>query len=194
MSLRFWPHCCSGSECDAGSEQRRRHQTLDPLRRASYGRAMDGKTPAHRLNRRRSMLAAAMIGVGVMAAVDEILFHQVLAWHHFYDRSTPQIGLLSDGLLHAAELVLIVADFFIVADLRHRRALAVRPAWSGFFMGAGGFQLFDGLVNHKVLGLHQIRYGVEDLWLYDILWNAAGAVLLLIGAALALRRVPKAQP
>lgn len=68
-----------------------------------------------------------MIGVGVMAAVDEIVFHQILAWHHFYDRSTAQIGLLSDGLLHAAEVVLIVAGFFLVADLRHRRALQSVP-------------------------------------------------------------------
>lgn len=90
--------------------------------------------------------------------------------------------------------MLIVAGFFIVADLRHRRALAVRPAWGGFFLGAGGFQLFDGLINHKVLGLHQIRYGVENLWIYDIVWNVAGAGLLILGAGLALRRAPKAQP
>ena len=38
--------------------------------------------------RGRSLLAASMIGVGVMASVDEIVFHQVLGWHHFYDRST----------------------------------------------------------------------------------------------------------
>ena len=147
--------------------------------------------PDQNVSRRRSLLAAAMIGVGVMAAVDEIVFHQILAWHHFYDRSTAQIGLLSDGLLHAAEVVLIVAGFFLVADLRHRRALAVRAAWGGFFLGAGGFQLFDGVINHKVLGLHQIRYGVEDLWVYDLVWNAAGVLLLLIGAVLVLRRGPR---
>ena len=33
----------------------------------------------------RSLLAAGMIGLGVMAAVDEIVFHQLLDWHHFYD-------------------------------------------------------------------------------------------------------------
>ena len=43
-------------------------------------------------------------GVGLMAAVDEIVFHQLLGWHHFYDRSTSEVGLMSDGFLHAAEL------------------------------------------------------------------------------------------
>jgi uncharacterized membrane protein len=133
------------------------------------------------------MLVAAAIGVGIMAAVDEIVFHQILGWHHFYDRSTPQIGLLSDGLLHTAELVVLVAGFFAFADLRRRRALAPVSAWAGFFLGMGAFQLFDGVVDHKLLRLHQVRYGVDDLFAYDLAWNAGGAILLLIGAGLAWR-------
>jgi uncharacterized membrane protein len=133
------------------------------------------------------MLVAAAIGVGIMAAVDEIVFHQILAWHHFYDRSTPPIGLLSDGLLHTAEIVVIVAGFFAFADLRRRRALAPVSAWGGFFLGLGAFQLFDGLVDHKVLRVHQVRYGVDDLLPYDLAWNIAGGVLLLVGAVLVWR-------
>ena len=133
-----------------------------------------------------SLRAALLVGVGLMAAVDEIVFHQVLAWHHFYDQSTPAIGLLSDGLLHAGELVALVAGFFLISDLRRRQALAPGWAWAGVFLGAGGFQLFDGLINHKVLRLHQVRYGV-DLLPYDVVWNVAGALLLLIGIGLWLR-------
>jgi len=135
---------------------------------------------------KRSLWATVLIGIGLMAGVDEIIFHQVLAWHHFYDGSTPAVGLLTDGLLHAAELVIIVAGFFLFADVRRREALAPRFAWAGFFLGAGGFQLFDGIIDHKLLRLHQIRYGVEVLP-YDIAWNAAGLILLAIGIWLALR-------
>jgi uncharacterized membrane protein len=145
------------------------------------------------VQRGRSVLVAAAIGVGVMAAIDEIVFHQVLAWHHFYDRATPAIGLLSDGLLHTAEIVVVVAAFFAFADLRRRNALAPVSAWGGFFVGAGGFQLFDGVVDHKLLRVHQIRYGV-DLFPYDVAWNAAGAVLLLVGAALVWRGRAEAGP
>ena len=136
--------------------------------------------------RGRSLAATAMIGAALMAGVDEIVFHQVLGWHHFYDRSTPAVGLLSDGLLHAAELVALVAGFFLLADLRRRGALAPASARAGLFLGLGGFQLFDGLVDHKLLRVHQIRYGVE-LLPYDLAWNLAAAVLLLVGAVLALR-------
>jgi len=64
-------------------------------------------------------------------------FHQLLGWHHFYDRSTPAVGLLSDGLLHAAELVALVAGFFWFADLRRRGAFVRLAGWSGLLTGAG---------------------------------------------------------
>lgn len=120
-----------------------------------------------------------------MAAVDEIVFHQLLAWHHFYDRSTARIGLLSDGLLHAFELILLVAGFFLLADLRRRGTLHTRRAWAGFLLGAGGFQLFDGVVVHKILRLHQIRYDVA-LFVYDATWIASAVLLLVAGAAVLL--------
>lgn len=131
----------------------------------------------------RSRWGAALIGIAIMAGVDEIIFHQVLGWHHFYDRSTPAVGLLSDGLLHSAELIALVAGFFILLDLRRRNALVFAWAWAGFFIGMGGFQLFDGIVNHKVLSLHQIRYGV-NLLPYDVAWNLAGLALLVVGVVL----------
>jgi uncharacterized membrane protein len=144
-------------------------------------------------DRRGSMRAAAMIGIGLMAAVDEIVFHQILGWHHFYDRSTTQVGLLSDGLLHAAELVLLVAGFFLLADLRRRGTFGRTAAWAGLLLGAGGFQLFDGVVDHKVLRVHQIRYDV-DLLPYDLAWNGFAVLLLAIGAVLAVRSRGEGRP
>lgn len=135
---------------------------------------------------RRSALAAALVGAGLMAAVDEIVFHQVLGWHHFYDRSTPRVGLLSDGLLHAAEVLALVGGAFWLAHLRRIGALVSRAGWGGLLAGAGAFQLFDGLVHHKLLRLHQIRYGV-DLLPYDLAWSLSGAALLAAGAALLTR-------
>jgi len=141
---------------------------------------------------RRTMIATALIGIGLMAAVDEIVFHQLLGWHHFYDLSTPAIGLLTDGLLHAFELLVIVAGFFMFAALRAQRALVPTAAWAGLFLGAGGFQLLDGIGNHKILRLHQIRYGVEILP-YDLAWNLAALVMIALGLLLA-RRAARRRP
>lgn len=134
----------------------------------------------------RSMRATMLIGIGIMAAVDEIIFHQVLGWHHFYDQSTPKIGLLTDGLLHAAELIIIVACFFMFSELKRQRALVPVWAWAGFFLGLGLFQLFDGLIDHKVLRLHQIRYNVY-LLPYDLAWNLSALLLVLIGVVFWVR-------
>ncbi len=41
--------------------------------------------------------------------------------------------------------------------------------------------MFDGIVDHKVLRVHQVRYGV-DVTPYDWAWNLAGLLLLLVGA------------
>ncbi|GAB3118373.1 hypothetical protein GCM10027160_30420 [Streptomyces calidiresistens] len=142
--------------------------------------------PAESVRPRRSLWVCALIGAGLMAAVDEIVFHQIPGWHHFWDRSTPAVGLLSDGLLHTAELLALVAGFTLLCDLRRRGALSGGHAVAGLFPGAGAFQLLDGLVNHKVLRVHRIRYGV-DLLPYDLAWNAFAVVLLAIGAGLAVR-------
>jgi uncharacterized membrane protein len=132
------------------------------------------------------MAATALIGAGLMAALDEIVFHQLLGWHHFYDRATATVGLVSDGLLHAAELVALAAGAFLLADLWRHRTLVPGAARAGLFLGLGGFQLFDGVVDHKLLRVHQIRYGVE-LLPYDLAWNAGALALLAVGVVLALR-------
>ena len=121
-----------------------------------------------------------------MGSVDEIVFHQLLAWHSFYDRAGGTAGLVSDGLLHAATLSAVVAGLALLADLRRRGALDVHRWWALVLLGAGAFQLWDGVVDHKLLRVHQVRYGV-DLTGYDVGWIVPGALLLGAGVVLLLR-------
>jgi len=139
---------------------------------------------------KRSFIATLPLGIGMMAAIDEVVFHQILAWHHFFDWGTPAFSLLSDGLLHAGELILFVLGFFMFADLRSRGKLNRAAAWAGFIVGLGAFQLFDGIVDHKLLRLHQIRY-VDNVLLYDLIWNLS-AVLLLVAGLLIYRHARSA--
>ncbi len=140
----------------------------------------------------RSVLSGVLLGVGFASFVDEAVFHQLLHWHHFYDRSTPAAGLVSDGLFHAFGWFATVAALFLFADLRRRQALDVRRWWAGLLLGAGGFQLYDGTVQHKLLGLHQIRYGV-DIAPYDWVWNIVAVLLLAGGAVLLSSRAVRAR-
>lgn len=134
----------------------------------------------------RNLVAGLLLGVGIAAFIDEAFFHQLLHWHHFYDKSTPEVGLVSDGLFHAFSWFATVGSMFLLADL-HRRHGMWWTRWSGGVLaGAGFFQLYDGTIQHKLMGLHQIRYGV-DLLPYDLIWNATGALLLAIGLLLVFR-------
>ncbi len=156
--------------------------------RGGYPQGVTAAVPPvlpRRAARRRSLLTGAMLGVAVMAAADVVVFHLLLGWHHFYDRSTTSVGLLSDGLLQTGYLVLLVAGAFRLADARRAGTLARRSAVAGFVTGLGAFQLFDGLVDHKLLRLHQVRYGVE-LLPYDVAWIGASLLLLVTGVGLTL--------
>jgi uncharacterized membrane protein len=135
----------------------------------------------------RSLVVAAIVGIGLMTGVEQIVFHQILAWHHFYDQGTAEFALLSDGLMHAGELVVLVSGLLLLGDLRRRGVLVPRAAWAGLLAGGGLYLLWDGIGQHLWLGLHQIRYDVEDPLLYDVAWIGAGVLLLLLGAMLGVR-------
>ena len=135
---------------------------------------------------RRNVLSGVLVGIGIAAFVDEVIFHQLLQWHHFYDQSTAAAGLFSDGLFHAFGWFAVVAGLFLFADLR-RRGILIPARWAGaVLLGTGAFQLYDGTVQHKLLNLHQIRYEVE-LLPYDLAWNAAAVLMLGAGIFLLVR-------
>jgi uncharacterized membrane protein len=147
--------------------------------------------PRPALHSRRNLWSGVLVGVGIAAFVDETVFHQLLHWHHFYDRSTPAAGLVSDGIFHAVGWFAVVGGLFLYADLRRLRAWTPTRWWGALLVGLGAFQLYDGTVQHKVLGLHQIRYDV-DLLPYDIAWNVVAVLILAAGLVLLRRARPGA--
>ena len=140
----------------------------------------------------RSVLSGVLMGVGLAAFLDEVVFHQILRWHHFYDKSTLDVGVMSDGFFHAGGWLAMVTGLFLFADLHRRRVTLPKRVWAGGFLGWGGFQLYDGIIQHKLFGLHQIRYDV-NLTPYDVIWNGAAVfglaigIWLLLGSACPLR-------
>lgn len=59
-------------------------------------------------------------------------------------------------------------------------------------LGADGFQLYDGTVQHKLLRLHQIRYHVT-IWPYDLAWNLLAAVMIAAGVMMMTGRAGTAR-
>lgn len=148
------------------------------------GNVVDGRDRPW--SRQPNLISGLLFGVGLAAFIDETVFHQLLHWHHFYDRSTTNAGLVSDGLFHAFGWFATVAALFLLADVRRRRQFDSGRWFGGLLVGAGAFQLYDGIIQHKLFRLHQIRYDVE-LTPYDSGWNAAAVVLLGAGISLTIQ-------
>ncbi len=72
---------------------------------------------------------------------------------------------------------------FLLADAHRRGGFVPKRWWGGLLLGVGGFQLYDGIVRHKLLGLHQIRYHVV-IWPYDLTWNIIAFIMILAGVLL----------
>ncbi|QVY63548.1 DUF2243 domain-containing protein [Cytobacillus gottheilii] len=135
---------------------------------------------------KRNLWSGILFGIGLAAFIDETVFHQLLRWHHFYDKATTDIGLISDGFFHAFSWFATIGSLFMFADLRRRNGLWIMRWWAGVLIGAGGFQLYDGIIQHKLMRLHQIRY-VENVIIYDLIWNIIAIILILIGIIFAVR-------
>lgn len=131
----------------------------------------------------RNFWSGLLFGIGSIAFAHEVIFHQILQWHHFYDLSTAEAGIFSDGLLVSFAWLVTVFSLFLFADIRRRNGLWMKRWIGAVFLGAGIFQLFDGLVHHKILQLHQIRYDV-DLMPYDLIWNVTGTAFIAVGLVL----------
>ena len=141
---------------------------------------------AKKQNANRNFWSGFLFGIGLIAFLDEVLFHQLLHWHHFYDKSTTDVGLVSDGLFHALSYFATIAGLFMLADLRRRNGFWFKRWLAGILIGVGAFQLYDGTIQHKIMRLHQIRY-VDHVFVYDIIWNVIAAIILLIGIVLTVK-------
>jgi uncharacterized membrane protein len=83
----------------------------------------------------RSLLwPAVLVGIGVAGSLDEIVLHQLLRWHHFYDRGSRAAGLIADGIFHLGSTAARVVGLVLLVQRWRagRPAAAVsggHPAW-----------------------------------------------------------------
>jgi len=107
----------------------------------------------------RSLLFTGIVlGIGIAAFLDETLLHQLLQWHAFYWYTDQHGRLLSDGLFHAFSTLLLLWGAFRLWQDRDAWDLSQRnPIFAAVLMGIGGFNLYDGIVQHLILRLHLVN-------------------------------------
>lgn len=138
-----------------------------------------------RIEPRSVLWASIPLGIGLIGAIDTIIFHQLLQWHNFYVDASERWRIFSDGLLHVFTTTMLFLGAYWLWQQRgtFSRIVNGKPFWSGILLGGGGFQLFDGIVDHKLLRLHPVREGASNILLYDAAWIASALVMLGVGWA-----------
>jgi uncharacterized membrane protein len=132
---------------------------------------------------RSLLLTGVLLGIGTAGALDEILLHQLLQWHNFYVHTSTAGRIISDGLFHLLSFALLMTGALRLWSQRREISQlgSARPLLAGLLIGAGGFNLYDGTIQHKVLRLHPVREGVANQLPYDIAFNGIALLLLLGG-------------
>jgi uncharacterized membrane protein len=132
----------------------------------------------------RSLLwSGVILGIGTIGSLDEIVLHQLLQWHSFYVHTTLYWRIVSDGVFHLVSVGLLLGGGLRLAWQRPQFGdpMQLRALIAGMLLGMGGFNLYDGTIQHKILQLHPVREGVPNLLLYDLAFNALALTLLLLG-------------
>jgi uncharacterized membrane protein len=143
--------------------------------------------------------AGVVLGVGLGGFVDGIVLHMILRWHHMLSNVVPpdtmagiHTNMTWDGLFHALTWAVTLAGVFMLWGVaRGRAAGGGLPPTSSFVgalvLGWGLFNLVEGVIDHHLLKLHNVREGADPLpW--NVGFLIVGGVLLIVTGWTLMRR------
>ena len=143
------------------------------------------------MDERRSLLVGgAVAGFGLGALLDVLVFHHLLQTHHllsnYRDPGTLaglQWNLFWDGVFSLGVLAVAAVGAAVVWRTVNRATepLSTTRLAGAVLVGAGLFNLFDGVVDHYVLSLHHVVHGTSR---WDPHWVLASVLLLAGGVAI----------
>lgn len=148
--------------------------------------------------RRPLSVWGGVAGFGLGAMVDTLVFHLILQTHHLlsgiydpYSYDGFRTNVMVDGLfLVATGLVALVgiAMLWQTANGADRR-LSAGHAVGWAVVGAGVFNVFDGVVSHYVLDLHNVVHATQ---VWNPHWVVVSIVMLAAGVAIVSQSEPTA--
>ena len=141
-------------------------------------------------NYRLLIVAGILLGLGQAGFFDGIIFHQLLQWHHMFTNiestdtvSGLELNTLGDGLFHLVDWLLTLAGLVVLwlAAIKNKVELSTSVFIGSFCIGAGLFNVIEGILSHHVLQIHHVKPGAHQL-AYDLGFIGAGILAIAIGA------------
>jgi uncharacterized membrane protein len=143
----------------------------------------------------RATVAGMLIGVGMGSFVDGIVLHQMVQWHHMLSNIVPphtmdnmRVNMTWDGLFHALTWIVTLAGILLLRSAASARAaMPSLQAFTGqLILGWGVFNLVEGVIDHQILGIHNVREVPNDT-VYNLTFLAIGGVLFILIGWLLMR-------
>jgi uncharacterized membrane protein len=138
----------------------------------------------------RATVAGILIGIGMGGFVDGIVLHQMAQWHHMLSTVIPphtmdamRVNITWDGLFHALTWVITLVGILRLRSAAYARdPIPSAQAFTGqLILGWWVFNLVEGVIDHQLLGNHNVRE-VPNYTVYNLTFLAVGgALLILIG-------------
>jgi uncharacterized membrane protein len=167
---------------------------------ATHGTPIEKELQEPQVSRQQAhsiLVTGILIGIGIIGFVDETIFHQLLQWHAFYWATDEHGRILSDGLFHLFSTLLLLWSLFRVWRGRARWTQGSAPLIvAAILMGIGGFNFYDGIIQHAILHLHLVNEHVCNIAVthgnnslancpqdipYEIVWDIVGFIVLVTG-------------
>ena len=151
------------------------------------------------INKNRSLIVAGiLLGLGQAGFFDGIFFHQLLQWHHMFTNIESgntvaglELNTLGDGLFHLADWLITLAGIIALwlAVKRDDVLLSTSVLIGAFCIGAGMFNVVEGILDHHVFQIHHVKPGAHQL-AWDLSFIGAGILSIVIGWFILNRNKP----
>jgi uncharacterized membrane protein len=144
---------------------------------------------------RRATIAGILIGIGMGGFVDGIVLHQIAQWHNMLSNLVPphtmdamRVNMTWDGLFHALTWVITLVGILQLRSAAYARdPIPSAQAFMGqLLLGWGIFNLVEGVIDHQILGIHNVRE-VSNYTVYNLTFLAVGGVLFILIGWLLMR-------
>jgi uncharacterized membrane protein len=136
-----------------------------------------------------------VLGIGLGGFADGILLHMILQWHHMISHRIPpdtmpamEINMFWDGIFHVFTWIMCVVGIGLLwSAAKHGAQLPSTLSFAGWIlMGAGGFNLVEGIIDHHLLQLHHVKE-LPDSLAWDVGFLALGGLLLIAVGGIMVR-------
>jgi uncharacterized membrane protein len=142
------------------------------------------------LNPAPILTAALTLGTGLGGFMDGIVFHQILQWHEMLSNKIDvttvlgkSVNMFWDGLFHAFCLIVVCIGVFLFwkALLQANAYHSSKLICAGLLLGWGIFNVTEGMIDHYLFKIHNVRELTGKQNLYNLLFIIYSTALIIIG-------------